>query len=135
MRRHSTFFIAPALAAALAPVAAAAQTAPTPAWLVGAWAPRDAYCASGDPISFAANGTYASGLDSEGRWTLAGNVLTFAYRDMEDGEPRGPLKRTTSRLTRLGADRMLMDRDELRRCNPRGGAEPWHPGETFDTGR
>lgn len=134
MRRPSAFFIVPALAAALSPVLAAAQTASTP-WLVGAWAPRDAYCASGDPISFAADGTYASGLDSAGRWTLAGNVLTFAYRDMEDGEPRGPLKRTTSRITRLGADRMLMDRDELRRCNPRGGAEPWHPGETFDTGR
>lgn len=120
-----------------APVARpAAASGNGTSWLVGAWAPQGSYCASGDPVIYERDGGYRnSGGDIEGRWSLAGAKLTIVYAETDPttGEASGPKQRSVVTLTRVNATEIKMNQDRLRRCPASGGAEPWHPGERFDT--
>jgi hypothetical protein len=63
-------------------------TDPEAVKLIGPWAPKDEYCASGAGTTFKANGRYAT-EGADGTWKLAGNVLTMEEPGRRDrGEVR-----------------------------------------------
>jgi hypothetical protein len=118
--------------------AATQPTAPpsTSPSIVGVWVQQGDYCASGDAVVIDANGSYRnSGGDVDGRWSLSGNALTVLYSDIDPttGESQGAPQRAVIRVTRVNANEIRLDQRRMRRCPPNGGAEPWHPGQTFTT--
>lgn len=119
-----------------ASTATGAAPPPLAQWLVGAWAPKGSYCASGDPIRFARAGRYAnSGGDIEGKWSLAGKIVTVTYAELASpGEgPLGPPETVRVPIERIGADDMQYGDTRMKRCPTRDGFEPWHPEVPFDT--
>jgi len=72
--RPATAPEAPAPQAAATPAASEAQTAPTPAMLVGRWG-DNGDCAK--DIVFNADGTFTSYTGGSGRWTLNGDRMTM----------------------------------------------------------
>ena len=113
-------------------IASTSNASPS-AWLVGSWVAQGAYCASGDPIQFATGGGYrnASG-DIAGRWTLRGSSVAITYTEIDPTSgAAGARQQANVSIKRLGADDMLFGQDRMKRCPAGGGAEPWHPGQTF----
>ena len=96
------------------------SAAPTRAWLIGAWAPQGAYCASSGPIMFKEDGTYFSGTDVAGQWSVGTSTITFVQRGKRPSSPQ---------FARLGPDELRIEATRFKRCPTDGGPEPWHPGE------
>jgi hypothetical protein len=106
-----------ALLLAAATTACAATPAlerPSGAWLVGVWAMMETagdrdmgHCASGLPISYAPDGTYAL-FEESGIWRLEGDRLTEtatqAHEDVASPEEVQIGRPFTSRLRALGPD-------------------------------
>lgn len=77
-----------------APATAAVGGAPTAAYMVGKWSAMDEDCA--DTLEFRQDGTVMTPI-GEGKWTLAGNQLSFEY----EGQKMDP-----STITVLSQDRI-----------------------------
>ncbi len=122
-----------AVASSPAPAPVPVQQTVDTAWLAGGWVPRGGRCASGDALIFQRNGGYSAGYAISGRWALAGNRLTIAFRESEPDDEPGPEQRVTQTLGRIGANELSLDRDRYKRCPANGGVEPWYPRERFTT--
>jgi hypothetical protein len=117
-----------AAVAAMKPARAKAKPAN---WLVGAWVPQGASCASEDTVAFNDNGTYTSGYMVKGNWRLLEGQLEVVYTESSPDEAPGPKIRRTPSIAQVNANEMRLGSTLMRRCPARGGIEPWHPGQRF----